>query len=194
MSRHLVTFALLALALAACSPAETAITITVAPTTTDRPLPTTGLPQPPMDLTSPAFEEGDPIPAKFSCDGQDISPELQVASLPVGTATLALIVDDPDAPVGTWDHWVEYDIEIEPENQLWPEDVGRLGVRGANSWNLLGYGGPCPPQGENHRYFFTVFALDAELLIPEGVDSNALRQAMEGRILGEAQLMGTYGR
>ena len=144
------------------------------------------------DITG--IRRGDPIPAKFSCDGQDISPELQVISLPVGTVTLALIVDDPDAPVGTWDHWVEFDIEIESENQLWPEDVVRLGVRGVNSWNLLGYGGPCPPQGENHRYFFTVFALDTELLIPEGVDSDALRLAMEGHTLGEAQLMGTYGR
>ncbi len=189
-----MTFAVLVLVLAACSAAETTISTTIPPTTNERPSSTTGPPQPPMDLTSPAFEEGDPIPAKFSCDGQDISPELQVISLPVGTVTLALIVDDPDAPVGTWDHWVEYDIEIESENQLWPEDVGRLGVRGVNSWNLLGYGGPCPPQGENHRYFFTVFALDTELLIPEGVDSDALRLAMEGHTLDEAQLMGTYGR
>jgi Raf kinase inhibitor-like YbhB/YbcL family protein len=192
-----VTFAALALVLAACAPAETAATtttVTTAPTTTERPLPTTGPPQPPMELTSPAFNEGAPIPTKFSCDGQDISPELEITSLPIGTVTLALIVDDPDAPVETWDHWVEYDIKIESGNQIWPEDAGRLGVQGVNSWNLPGYGGPCPPQGQDHRYFFTVFALDAELLIPDGVDSDALRLAMEGRILGEAQLMGTYGR
>jgi Raf kinase inhibitor-like YbhB/YbcL family protein len=147
-----------------------------------------------MEVTSPAFGEGDPIPVRFSCDGQNISPELEIASPPIGTITLALIVDDPDAPVGTWDHWVEYDIAVGPGDQLWPEDAGRLGVQGVNSWNLSGYGGPCPPQGENHRYFFTVFALDAEFLIPEGIDSDALRTAMEGHILGEAQLMGTYSR
>lgn len=147
-----------------------------------------------MEVTSPAFGEGDLIPVKFSCDGQNISPELEIVSPPIGTITLALIVDDPDAPVGIWDHWVEYDIVVESGDLLWPEDAGRLGVQGVNSWNLSGYGGPCPPQGENHRYFFTVFALDAELLIPEGVDSDALRMAMEGHILGEAQLVGTYSR
>jgi len=147
-----------------------------------------------MEVTSPAFGEGDLIPVRFSCDGQNISPELEIVSPAIGTITLALIVDDPDAPVGIWNHWVEYDIVVESGDQLWPEDAGRLGVQGVNSWNLSGYGGPCPPQGENHRYFFTVFALDAELLIPEGVDSDALRMAMEGHILGQAQLMGTYSR
>ncbi len=196
MNRRSVAVAVVALALAACSSPETAGTTTVAPppTTTERPLPTTGPPRPPMEVMSPAFDEGDPIPVRFSCDGQNISPELEIASPPIGTITLAMIVDDPDAPVGIWDHWVEYDIVVEPGDQLWPEDAGRLGVQGINSWNLSGYGGPCPPQGENHRYFFTVFALDAELLIPEGVDSDALRMAMEGHILGEAQLMGTYSR
>ncbi len=196
MSRRSVAVAVVALALAACSSPETVSTTSVAPppTTTERQLPTTGPPRPPMEVTSPAFDEGDPIPVRFSCDGQNISPELEIVSPPIGTITLALIVDDPDAPVGTWDHWVEYDIAVESGDQLWPENAGRLGVQGVNSWNLSGYGGPCPPQGQNHRYFFTVFALDTELLIPEGVDSDALRSAMDGHILGEAQLMGTYSR
>lgn len=148
-----------------------------------------------MTLESPAFADGDVIPAKFTCDGADISPELNVISPPSGTASLAIVVDDPDAPVGVWDHWVEYDIPLEgEEDQVWAEDVGPLGVQGVNSWNVPGYGGPCPPEGQDHRYFFTVYALDKELLIPEGVDSNELRSAMDGHILAEAQLMGTYSR
>jgi Raf kinase inhibitor-like YbhB/YbcL family protein len=194
MSRRIIVLVALVFAVAACSGGEDAVETTVAPTTTERPLPTTMPPQPPMELTSPAFSEGDPVPVKYTCDGQNISPELQITSLPIATVTLALIVDDPDAPVGTWDHWVEYDIEPDDQDQTWPEDAGRLGVQGLNSWNLPGYGGPCPPEGENHRYFFKIFALDSELLIPEGVDSDALRTAMEGHILGEAELMATYQR
>ena len=192
MGRRINVIIALAVAVSACSVSEDTVETTTATTTTQRPLPTTMPPQPPMELTSPAFGEGDPVPIKYTCDGQNVSPELQVSSLPIGTVTLALIVDDPDAPVGTWDHWVEYDIG--PDNQNWPENAGRIGIQGVNSWNLPGYGGPCPPEGENHRYFFTVFALDSELLIPEGVDSDALRTAMEGRILAEAELMATYGR
>lgn len=147
-----------------------------------------------MELTSPAFADGDVIPVKYTCDGADVSPQLDVLYPPTGTATLAMIVDDPDAPVGTWDHWVEYEIAHEGGDANWPEDAGRIGVPGINSWNVTGYGGPCPPEGQDHRYFFTVFALDSELLIPEGVDSAALREAMDGKILAEAQLMGTYSR
>ncbi len=194
MSRRIAVFVVLALAATACSSSEDVVETTVAPTTTERPLPTTMPPQSPMELTSPAFGAGDAVPVKFTCDGQNISPELRVTSLPIGTVTLAFIVDDPDAPVGTWDHWVEYEIESGTDDQIWPEDAGRLGVQGLNSWSLPGYGGPCPPEGENHRYFFTVFALDAELLIPEGIDSDDLRTAMEGHTLGEAELMATYER
>lgn len=163
-------------------------------TTTERPLPTSAPPLPPMELTSPAFADGDVIPVKYTCDGNDVSPQLDVLYPPTGTVTLAIIVDDPDAPVGTWDHWVEYDITHEGGDASWPEDAGRIGVPGINSWNVTGYGGPCPPEGQDHRYFFTVYALDTELLIPEGVDSDGLREAMAGEILAEAQLMGTYSR
>lgn len=196
MTSRIAGILVLAVAFAACSPAdETAETEPEATTTTERPLPTSGPPRPDMTLESPAFAEGDVIPTKFTCDGANVSPELNVISPPSGTASMALIVDDPDAPVGVWDHWVEYDIPLDGnEDQVWEEGVGLLGVRGVNSWNLPGYGGPCPPEGQNHRYFFTVYALDMKLLIPEGVDSSELRAAMEGHILGEAQLMGTYSR
>ncbi len=108
--------------------------------------------------------------------------------------SLVLIVDDPDAPVGVWDHWVVYDIPVTGPDAVLEEGVAAPGVSGTNSWNLTGYGGPCPPQGETHRYFFTVYALDAMLLIPEGVDSDGVRTAMEGRVIAEAVTMGTFGR
>ncbi|MEA1902080.1 MAG: YbhB/YbcL family Raf kinase inhibitor-like protein [Actinomycetota bacterium] len=199
MHRLIVIASVVALVLAACSPSDSAGTTGPPPTeasttTTERPLPTSAAPLPDMELTSPAFEAGEEIPVKYTCDGSDISPKLEVLFPPTGTVTLAIIVDDPDAPVGVWDHWVEYDIPGTDGNVIWEEGVGRIGVPGVNSWNLAGYGGPCPPQGQNHRYFFTVFALDSELLIPEGVESAVLREAMEGKILAEAELMGTYGR
>lgn len=187
---------LVSVVIGACSPADvtdsTSTSTIPTTTTTQRPLPTTGPPQPDMAITSPAFEEGRSIPVRHTCDGADRSPELLVSDPPPGTMSLAIIVDDPDAPVGVWDHWVEYDIE--PSGEPWPEAAGRLGVQGVNSWNLPGYGGPCPPQGETHRYYFTVYALDTELSIPAGVDSGELRAAMEGHILAEAQLMGTFSR
>jgi len=196
MRRRFAGYLMLALALAACSAADESVdTELETTTTTERPLPTSGPPRPDMTLESPAFGEGVTIPARFTCDGANVSPELNVISPPSGTATFAIIVDDPDAPVGTWDHWVEYDIPIEDgEDQVWVEGTGLLGVSGVNSWNLPGYGGPCPPEGQNHRYFFTVYALDKELLAPEGIDSGELRTAMEGHVLAEAQLIGTYSR
>lgn len=164
-------------------------------TTTEQPLPTAGPTPPDMSLEAPAFGQGDPIPVQYTCDGENISPELHVLNAPSGTLTLALIVDDPDAPLGVWDHWVEYDIPVTTDPvQIWDEGAGLLGVQGINSWRIGGYGGPCPPAGESHRYFFTVYALDARLRIPGGVDSAAVREAMETHILAEAELMGTYSR
>lgn len=147
-----------------------------------------------MEITSTAFEDGTVIPVKYTCDGEDISPRIDVTFPPAGAANLVLIVDDPDAPVGTWDHWVEFDIPIPGDEITWAEGVAIIGTPGNNSWNVTGYGGPCPPEGQDHRYFFTVYALDADLLLPEGVQSDDVREAMEGHILGEAQLMGTYAR
>lgn len=198
MSRRLIVLGVIVLTIAACTPteesAETTVASTTTTTTTEPPVPTSGPPPPPMELTSPAFSEGETIPTRFTCDGDNVSPQLDINPVPDITQTLAIIVDDPDAPVGTWVHWVEYDIPAEPGDQTWPENVGTLGVAGSNSWNLPGYGGPCPPQGENHRYFFKVYALDSELIIPEGIDADGLRSAMEGHIVAEAELMGTYSR
>jgi Raf kinase inhibitor-like YbhB/YbcL family protein len=197
MAKRLAIAVALLLAIVACSPSadEPEVTETIETTsTTERPLPTTAPPLREMELTSPAFADGDSIPIKFTCDGANVSPELTVRFAPPGTVTLALIVDDPDAPVGVWDHWVEFDIPRTQEDETWPEDAGRIGVPGVNSWNLEGYGGPCPPEGRDHRYFFTVYALRSELLVPEGVDSTTLRRAMEDEILAEAVLMGTYSR
>ena len=195
MRRLLAGVSALLLLTTACSGADEVADTSSTTTTTEQPLPTAGPPPPDMTLESPAFEEGEVIPVRFTCDGANVSPELHILNAPSGTITLAIIVDDPDAPVGVWDHWVEYEIpNTEEVDQVWEEGAALLGVPGVNSWNVTGYGGPCPPEGQDHRYFFTVFALDSELLIPEGVDSATLREAMDGHVLAEAQLMGIYSR
>jgi Raf kinase inhibitor-like YbhB/YbcL family protein len=150
-----------------------------------------GEPMKELTITSPAFTEGEPIPVKFSCDGDDVSPELVWDGVPEGTASLALIMDDPDAPVGTWVHWVLFNLP--PDNTGLPEGVTGLGVDGLNSWGTTGYGGPCPPGG-THRYFFKLYALDTTLELDAGATKDALEGAMEGHILAQAELMGTYTR
>lgn len=141
-----------------------------------------------MEVSSPAFEADGPIPARFTCDGADVSPELRMVGLPEGTGSLVLIMDDPDAPVGTWDHWIAYDVD--PTGVI-PENVGALGTGGLNSWKRIGYGGPCPPGG-THRYFFRILALDGLLGLAEGATKDQVLDAVEGRVLGEATLMGTF--
>lgn len=143
-----------------------------------------------MQLSSPAFGEGEAIPARHSCDGRDFSPPLNIEDIPEGTAALALIMDDPDA-AGTWDHWVAYDI---PVTATVPEGAASLGTPGRNSWRRTRYGGPCPPSGRTHRYFFRVYALDAPLGLGEGAAKGEVLQAMEGHVLAEATLMGRYSR
>lgn len=143
-----------------------------------------------MELTSSAFRHETRIPSKYTCDGDDVSPPLEVADVPPGTEMLALVVDDPDAPSGTWDHWIAYDI---PVGDAIPEGVAALGTAGRNSWGRSGYGGPCPPSG-THRYFFTVYALDTRLGLAAGASKAALLEAMEGHVLAEATLMGRYAR
>jgi Raf kinase inhibitor-like YbhB/YbcL family protein len=154
-----------------------------------------------LQITSTAFSEGQPIPAKYSCEGSDISPPLQwipLGGTPANTKSFALIMDDPDAPVGTWVHWVFYDLP--PNTAGLPEDVAKTQViangakQGLNSWPRLGYGGPCPPPGKPHRYFFKLYALDAMLDLKPGLTKKDLLKAMEGHILAEGQLMGTYQR
>jgi Raf kinase inhibitor-like YbhB/YbcL family protein len=143
-----------------------------------------------MRLTSPAFTSGGLIPLRHTCDGDDISPPLEIHGLPEGTVSLALIMDDPDAPAGTWDHWIAFDIS--PIATI-AENVGALGTGGRNSWRRTGYGGPCPPRGE-HRYFFRVYAVDAQLGLRESSRKKDLLRALEGHVLAEATLMGRYAR
>jgi Raf kinase inhibitor-like YbhB/YbcL family protein len=152
----------------------------------------------PIPVRSEAFEEGQAIPVRYSCDGEDLSPPLAWDEPPVGTQSLALIADDPDAPVGTWVHWVAFNLpsgtRVLPEGVPAAEALPGGGFQGTNSWKRLGYGGPCPPGGAEHRYFFRLYALDVTLDLEPGADSPALRKAMEGHILGQGGLMGRYGR
>ena len=147
-----------------------------------------------MMLASPSFEDQSPIPTEHTCDGADASPQLNVSGLSSRVRSLVIIVDDPDAPLGTWDHWVEFDIDAGPGSFEFPRDAPTLGVSGNNSWRITGYMGPCPPEGEEHTYVFTVYALDTILGLPEGVDSEAVRTAMTDHILDSAVLHGTYSR
>ena len=150
-----------------------------------------------LKVTSPAFADSGMIPAVHTCDGEDRSPALAWSGAPRGTASFALICDDPDAPAGTWVHWVLFNIPADstglPEG-LSEDGSRKLGARvGKNSWKRLGYGGPCPPGG-THRYYFKLYALDARLALAEGADKKALEKAMTGHLLGEGQLMGRYQR
>jgi Raf kinase inhibitor-like YbhB/YbcL family protein len=154
-----------------------------------------------IQITSTAFSSGQPIPAKYSCEGSDISPPLKwipQGGTPGTIKSFALIADDPDAPVGTWVHWVLYDL---PANATGlPEDVAKTqfvsngAKQGLNGWPRLGYGGPCPPPGKPHRYFFKLYALDRMLDLKPGATKKDLLKAMEGHVLAEGQLMGTYQR
>lgn len=146
-----------------------------------------------FELTSSAFAGGQPIPSRYSCDGEDISPPLEWSEPPAGTQSLALIMDDPDAPAGTWDHWLLFNLP--GGSRSLPEQAGTPdgSVAGQNSWGRTGYGGPCPPRG-THRYFFKLFALDTTLTLPAGTNKAQLLRTMEGRILAQAELMGTYAR
>lgn len=142
-----------------------------------------------MKITSSEFQHNDMIPAKFTCEGEDINPELRIENIPQGTKSLALIVDDPDAPMGTWVHWVVYDIpvvEVIKENSV-------PGKQGNNNFGRLDWGGPCPPSG-THRYFFKVYALDKELNQAEGLRKQELLKLMEGHIIEQAELIGLYKR
>ena len=151
-----------------------------------------------MDLKSTAFSQDGMIPAKYSCDGADVSPPLSWDKAPAGTKSFALICDDPDAPVGTWVHWVYFDIPAtltslpeHIESKGTPSNGGRQGL---NDFRKIGYGGPCPPSGV-HRYYFKLYALDSMLNLAAGTITKAqLLQAMEGHILTQAQLMGKYKR
>jgi Raf kinase inhibitor-like YbhB/YbcL family protein len=151
-----------------------------------------------IQLTSPAFTQGSAIPSVYTCEGEDISPPLVWSGGPVERRSLALVCDDPDAPRGTWDHWVLYNLpgqaaELAQGVPKVPELPS--GARhGRNSWGKLGYGGPCPPPGKPHRYFFRLYALDIVLNLPPGASKTELERAMTDHILGQGTLMGTYQR
>jgi Raf kinase inhibitor-like YbhB/YbcL family protein len=151
-------------------------------------------------LTSTAFKEGAAIPVKYTCDGADVSPPLAWSGAPAGTVGFALIADDPDAPAGTWVHWVLYDLPATasrlPENVAKAETLPDLGgaLQGRTDFRRPGYGGPCPPPGPAHRYFFKLYALDAPLKLKAGATKGDVEAAMQGHVLGTAQLMGTYAR
>jgi Raf kinase inhibitor-like YbhB/YbcL family protein len=152
----------------------------------------------PFALTTSAFRPGDDIPRKFTCQGADISPALAWTDAPAATQSFALIADDPDAPVGTWVHWVAYDLPASarylPENVPKIDAVPDGGRQGVNDFGKLGYGGPCPPAGNAHRYFFKLYALKAKLGLKAGATKQQVEQAMQGQVLGEVQLMGKYKR
>ena len=151
-----------------------------------------------MKITSSAFKYEGMIPAKFTCDGDDINHDLTWSDVPAGTQTLALINDDPDAPVGLWVHWILYNVPAGSKGL--PEGVVKSAriledgtMQGINSWGRIGYGGPCPPSG-THRYFFKLYALDAKLDLDPGAKKDQVEKAMKGHILAEAVLMGKYSR
>ena len=151
-----------------------------------------------LSLSSTAFKEGDKIPVKYTCDGEDISPPLEWGEPPQKTQAFVLIVDDPDAPGGVFTHWVLFNI---------PGDVRQLGegvpaqerlqsgaLQGKNDFGRIGYGGPCPPRGPAHRYRFTAYALDKTLDLKPGISKKQLLDGMKGHVLAQGQLMGTYQR
>ena|SRR3989344_720632 len=152
-----------------------------------------------MTLTSPAFEEGERIPAKYTCDGENISPPLKLEAVPEGAASFALIMEDPDVPrelhpEGVYDHWVAFNIPAETEVLAEGEVIG---LPGKNGRGEQGYRGPCPPpqyEPKEHRYFFRLYALDRELALPEGATKDEVLAAMSGHTLATAELMGRYSR
>ena len=157
--------------------------------------------QPPsggLELKTAAFPPGGAIPKQFTCDGPDMSPALSWTEPPPRTQSFVLIVDDPDAPAGTWVHWVVYNLPASarqiPEHALSGDAVQGAGLPGVNDFHRAGYGGPCPPPGKPHRYFFRLYALDIELAVKPKASRKDVDQAMRGHVLAHAELMGTYGR
>ena len=149
-------------------------------------------------ISSTSFPNGGDIPKKFTCDGADVSPELSWTEPPPGTQSFALIADDPDAPSGTWTHWVLFDLA--PATNILAESVNKIdelpgGERqGRNDFRKIGYNGPCPPPGKPHRYFYKLYALNGKLDLKPGASRQEVEQAMQGLVLGQAEWMGKYRR
>ena len=150
-----------------------------------------------LKLTSTAFKEGEAIPRGYTCDGANVSPPLEWTGVPKSAKTIAIIADDPDAPSGTFVHWVLFNLPAEGlgliENTPQTETLNGGGVQGKNDFGKIGYGGPCPPSG-THRYFFKFYALDTELPLKAGATKDEVENAMEGHTVAQAQLMGTYSQ
>jgi len=143
-----------------------------------------------MRLWSPVFTENGKIPPEYTCDGKDVSPPLRIENIPEKSRSLALIVDDPDAPGGTWVYWIVWNIP--PSTAEIPSgSVPKGAMQGLNSFKTTEYGGPCPPSG-SHRYYFKMYALDADLSVPGRATKADLERAMSGHVLAEAQAMGRY--
>jgi Raf kinase inhibitor-like YbhB/YbcL family protein len=150
-----------------------------------------------IKITSSAFQQEGMIPSKYTCDGADVSPPLQWDEIPEDTKSIALINDDPDAPMGTWVHWALYNLPADTKElaeNIPPEETLPNGAKqGITDFGRIGYGGPCPPSG-THRYFFKIYALDSQLELESGANKNQLLKAMEGHILAQGELMGKYKR
>lgn len=149
-----------------------------------------------FQLKSTAFSNGDTIPKKFTCDGPDVSPALSWNDPPGGATAFALIMDDPDAPGGTWVHWVLYDLPASarelPEGVPKTQDLESAARQGINDFRRIGYGGPCPPPGATHRYSFRLYALDRPTQLHAGATKGDLERAMKGHILAQAELLGRF--
>jgi len=144
-----------------------------------------------MKISSSAFADGKSIPSKYTCDGADTSPPLSIEGVPPGAKSLALIMDDPDAPGGTFDHWIVWNID--PKTTAIAEGQSPKGIAGRNGFGKDGYGGPCPPSGE-HRYYFKLYAMDMTLNLPPSSKKADLEKAMKGHTLADGQMMGRYRR
>ncbi len=144
-----------------------------------------------MKITSSAFENNGNIPSEYTCDGDDVSPPLTISDVPKNAKSLAIIMDDPDAPMGTFTHWLIWNIS--PQKTQFARDEKIESPQGRTSFGSTSYGGPCPPGG-THRYFFKLYALDENLKLKEGASKADLEKAMKGHIVSEATLMGKYSR
>jgi hypothetical protein len=151
-----------------------------------------------FDLTCPAFRDGELIPKTYTCEGSDVSPALHWGVPPAGTRSYVLIADDPDAPAGTWVHWVIYNLPLDlrglSEGVPAKERLPNGSLQGLNDFKRIGYGGPCPPPGKPHRYFFKLYALDLVLDLKPRASKAHVMQACEGHVLAETHLMGRFAR
>ncbi len=162
------------------------ITIKSTPTTNKIINPTTN-----MKLTSSSFNNNESIPAQYTCDGENINPPLTISDIPENTKSLTLILDDPDAPSGTWDHWIVFNIPSDTRDIAQGQEPP--GIHGIDTARNTNYKGPCPPDRE-HRYFFKLYALDTQLDLPAGVSKKQVETAMNGHILSQTELIGRYQR